>query len=124
MKTRSPATAAVIIDGRVGYVGGAGFQEHFETGEFHDLFVRMTGAVVSQLQLVFLASFRYLGGPPLGDLDEEHPPGCEELCTIGRHVSSQTEQRLEMGLEPGSGVGIGDEFGERGAEPGSSHMIV
>jgi cardiolipin synthase len=60
---------AIIIDGRIGYVGGAGFQDHFMTGEFHDLFVRMTGAVVSQFQLVFLASFRYLGGPPVGDLD-------------------------------------------------------
>jgi len=60
---------SIVIDGRIGYVGGAGFQEHFETGEFHDLFVRMTGAVVSQFQLVFLASFRYLGGPPVENLE-------------------------------------------------------
>jgi len=64
---------AIIIDGKIGYVGGAGFQEHFETGEFHDLFVRMRGAVVSQFQLVFLASFRYLGGPPLDDLERLIP---------------------------------------------------
>jgi len=64
---------AIIIDGQIGYVGGAGFQEHFETGEFHDLFVRMTGAVVSQFQLVFLASFRYLGGPPIDDLERLIP---------------------------------------------------
>jgi len=60
---------SIVIDGRIGYIGGAGFQEHFETGEFHDLFVRMTGAIVSQFQLVFLASFRYLGGPPVSDLE-------------------------------------------------------
>lgn len=64
---------AIIIDGRVAYVGGAGFQDHFETGEFHDLFVRMTGAVVGQFQLVFLTSFRYLGGPPVEDLDALFP---------------------------------------------------
>jgi cardiolipin synthase len=64
---------SIVVDGRIAYVGGAGFQEHFETGEFHDLFVRMTGAVVSQFQLVFLASFRYLGGPPVGDLDRLIP---------------------------------------------------
>ncbi len=64
---------SIIIDGRIGYVGGAGFQEHFETGEFHDLFVRMTGAVVSQFQLVFLASFRHLGGPPVQDLERLIP---------------------------------------------------
>jgi len=64
---------AIVIDGMIGYVGGAGFQEHFETGEFHDLFVRMTGAVVSQFQLVFLASFRYLGGPPVEALERLFP---------------------------------------------------
>jgi cardiolipin synthase A/B len=57
---------AVVVDGRVGWVGGAGIEDHFEDGRFHDLFVRLEGPVVSQLQLVFLASFRWLGGmiPP------------------------------------------------------------
>ena len=52
----------VIVDGRIGWVGGAGIEDHFEDGRFHDLFVRVEGAVVAQLQLVFLASFRWLGG--------------------------------------------------------------
>jgi cardiolipin synthase len=60
---------SIVIDGRVAYIGGAGFQEHFETGEFHDLFVRMSGLIASQFQLVFLASFRYLGGPPVDDVE-------------------------------------------------------
>ena len=51
-----------VIDGRTGWVGGAGIEDHFEDGRFHDLFLRATGPVVSQLQLVFLASFRWLGG--------------------------------------------------------------
>jgi cardiolipin synthase A/B len=51
-----------VIDGRVGWVGGAGVEDHFEDGRFHDLFVRLTGPVVSQLQLVFVASYRWLGG--------------------------------------------------------------
>ena len=51
-----------IVDGRVGWVGGAGIEDHFADGRFHDLFVRLTGPVVAQLQLVFLASFRWLGG--------------------------------------------------------------
>jgi cardiolipin synthase len=51
-----------VIDGRVGWVGGAGIEDHFADGRFHDLFVRLTGPVVAQLQLVFLASFRWLGG--------------------------------------------------------------
>src|SRR3954454_8458701 len=52
----------VVVDGRVGWVGGAGIEDHFQDGRFHDLFLRVTGPVVSQLQLVFLASFRWLGG--------------------------------------------------------------
>jgi cardiolipin synthase A/B len=56
----------VVVDGDVGWVGGAGVEDHFADGRFHDLFVRVTGSVVSQLQLVFVASFRWLGGtvPP------------------------------------------------------------
>ena len=62
----------VVIDGRVGWVGGAGVEDHFEDGRFHDLFMRVTGPVVSQLQLVFLASFLWLGGSI----------GAEELDTL------------------------------------------
>ena len=54
----------VVIDGRIGWVGGAGIEDHFQDGRFHDLFVRVAGPVVAQLQLVFLASFRWLGGGP------------------------------------------------------------
>jgi cardiolipin synthase A/B len=68
-----------VIDGRVGWVGGAGIEDHFNDGRFHDLFVRATGPVVSQLQLVFVASFRWLEGtvPPeqLPALFPEHDPG-------------------------------------------------
>jgi cardiolipin synthase A/B len=53
---------AVVVDGRIGWVGGAGIEDHFDDGRFHDLFVRLTGPVISQLQLVFLATFRWLGG--------------------------------------------------------------
>jgi cardiolipin synthase len=52
----------VIVDGRIGWVGGAGIEDHFENGAFHDLFVRVEGPVVSQLQLVFVTSLRWLGG--------------------------------------------------------------
>jgi cardiolipin synthase len=51
-----------VLDGRVGWVGGAGIEDHFADGRFHDLFVRLEGRVVRQLQLVFVASFRRLGG--------------------------------------------------------------
>jgi cardiolipin synthase A/B len=50
----------MVVDGRVGWVGG--IEDHFQDGRFHDLFLRVEGPVVAQLQLVFLASFRWLGG--------------------------------------------------------------
>jgi cardiolipin synthase len=64
----------VIVDGRIGWVGGAGIEDHFNDGRFHDLFVRLVGPVVGQLQLVFLASFRWLGGSvDVNELDAVFP---------------------------------------------------
>jgi cardiolipin synthase len=63
-----------VIDGRIGWVGGAGIEDHFQDGRFHDLFVRVTGPVVSQLQMVFVASFRWLGGAiPVVDVEALFP---------------------------------------------------
>ena len=33
----------VVVDGRIGWVGGAGIEDHFEDGRFHDLFLRVDG---------------------------------------------------------------------------------
>jgi cardiolipin synthase len=64
----------VIVDGRAGWVGGAGIEDHFQDGRFHDLFLRVTGPVVLQLQLLFLASLRWLGGTvPSDELDALFP---------------------------------------------------
>ena len=63
-----------VVDGRIGWVGGAGIEDHFEDGRFHDLFVRVTGPVVRQLQLVFVGGFRWLGGQvPVAELDTLFP---------------------------------------------------
>jgi cardiolipin synthase A/B len=64
----------VIVDGQVGWIGGAGIEDHFQDGRFHDLFLRVTGPVVAQLQLVFVGSFRWLGGEiPSADLETLFP---------------------------------------------------
>jgi cardiolipin synthase len=63
-----------VIDGDIGWVGGAGIEDHFQDGRFHDLFVRVSGPVVAQLQLVFLAGFRWLGGGiSVGEIDALFP---------------------------------------------------
>ena len=47
-----------VVDGVVAWTGGAGLEDHFENGGFHDVMVRVTGDVVRQLQALFLMSFR------------------------------------------------------------------
>jgi cardiolipin synthase len=79
----------IVVDGRIGWVGGAGIEDHFEDGRFHDLFVRLTGPVVAQFQVVFLAGFRWLGGSvPAGELDVLFPvlePGPNAVPAIVLH---------------------------------------
>ena len=67
----------VVVDGRVGWVGGAGIEDHFQDGRFHDLFLRVAGPVVAQLQLVFVASFQWLGGSTPSDEVESLFPGLD-----------------------------------------------
>lgn len=78
-----------VIDGRIGWVGGAGIEDHFEDGRFHDLFLRVEGPVVAQLQLVFVAGFRWLGGTiPVADLDALFPllePGADAVPAVVLH---------------------------------------
>ena len=51
-----------VIDGRIGYVGGSGIEDHYNDDRFYDVMCRVTGPVVHQLQLVFLVSWRHKGG--------------------------------------------------------------
>ena len=69
-----------IVDGRIGWVGGAGIEDHFDDGRFHDLFLRVTGPVTSQLQLVFLATFRWLGGAVASEQLDALFPRHEEVA--------------------------------------------
>jgi cardiolipin synthase A/B len=65
----------VIVDGRVGYVGGPGIEDHYVTGT-HDLMLRLEGPIVAQLQAVFLLSWHFQGGPidAAAGLDRFFPP--------------------------------------------------
>jgi cardiolipin synthase A/B len=79
----------VIVDGRVGWIGGAGIEDHFQDGRFHDIFMRIEGPVVAQLQLVFLASFRWLGGAvPAEGIEALFPdfePGPDDVPALVLH---------------------------------------
>ena len=62
-----------VIDGTVAWTGGAGIEDHFANGKFHDVMVRVTGNVVRQAQALFLMSFRGHGGPLPSDLSKYFP---------------------------------------------------
>ena len=62
-----------VVDGTVAWIGGAGIEDHFANGKFHDVMVRVTGNVVRQAQALFLMSFRGHGGPLPTDLSKYFP---------------------------------------------------
>jgi cardiolipin synthase len=62
-----------VIDGKVAWTGGAGIEDHFENGKFHDVMVRVTGNVVLQAQALFLMSFRAHDGPLPSNLSAYFP---------------------------------------------------
>ncbi len=67
-----------VVDGKVAWTGGAGIEDHFQNGGFHDVMVRVTGAVVLQAQAAFLTSFRGHGGPLPDDLDPYFPEPADQ----------------------------------------------
>jgi cardiolipin synthase len=105
-----------VIDGRVAWVGGAGIEDHFLDGSFHDVMVRVEGEAVWQLQSIFMSSFRLLGGPlPTAPADIEPyfaatspgPIRTSVLHNVGReghlantdvihHLIDTAQQRLDL----------------------------
>jgi len=63
----------IVVDGVVAWNGGAGIEDHFLDGGFHDVMVQITGDVVRQTQAVFLTSFASHGGPLPDDLSPYFP---------------------------------------------------
>ena len=57
----------LVLDGAIGWIGGGGMQDHFNGGRFHDVFARVEGDVVRQMQALFLTGFHALGGPLPGE---------------------------------------------------------
>jgi cardiolipin synthase A/B len=70
-----------VIDGEIAWTGGAGIEDHFENGRFHDVMVRVTGDVVRQAQAAFLTSFRGHGGTLPADLSHLFPAPADPGAT-------------------------------------------
>jgi cardiolipin synthase A/B len=62
-----------VMDGKVAWTGGAGIEDHFQDGGFHDVMVRVTGDVVRQAQAAFLTSFQAHGGPMPSEVSAQFP---------------------------------------------------
>ena len=85
-----------VIDGAIAWTGGAGIEDHFENGGFHDVMVRVTGDVVRQAQAAFLTSFHGHGGPLPPELSSYFPepadPGSTPIALAqvipGGHVAA------------------------------------
>ena len=104
----------VVIDGAITWIGGAGFEDQFQDGRYHDAYARVTGDVVRQAQLVFLTSFHVLGGgSPEGGMERYFPapadPGSIPVTLLHnvpggyqpgtqaiREVIDGAEERLEI----------------------------
>jgi cardiolipin synthase len=93
-----------VIDGAVSWIGGAGIEDHFENGGFHDVMVRVTGDVVRQAQAAFLTSFRGHGGSLSADLSRYFPeptdPGSTPIALAqvipGGHVAASQAIREQI----------------------------
>ena len=85
-----------VIDGTLAWTGGAGIEDHFENGGFHDMMVRVTGDVVRQAQAAFLTSFHGHGAPLPSQLSSFFPepadPGSTPIALAqvipGGHVAA------------------------------------
>ena len=93
-----------MIDGTVAWTGGAGIEDHFENGGFHDVMVRVTGDVVRQAQAAFLTSFRGHGAPLPSELSAYFPepadPGSTPIALAqvipGGHVAASQAIREQI----------------------------
>jgi cardiolipin synthase A/B len=93
-----------VVDGALAWFGGAGIEDHFEDGRFHDLMVRVTGDVVRQAQAAFLTSFSGHGAPLPADLAPYFPdpadPGGTTVALAqvipGGHVAATQAVREQI----------------------------
>ena len=70
-----------VVDGEVAWTGGAGIEDHFRDGRFHDVMTRLTGDVVRQAQAAFLTSFHAHGGRLPADLSACFPEPADRGAT-------------------------------------------
>ena len=80
----------VVIDGRVGYMGGMNiaqrYAEGLKWGIWRDTHMRITGPAVSELQTSFLTDWKFTKGdePDLAPMYPYNPPCGNTLCRLSQ----------------------------------------
>lgn len=90
----------VVIDGKIGYVGGFGFDDRWRGNartpeEWRDLAVRMEGPVVAQLQSVFLEDWMHTTGEVLNG-DGQFPQIASSGAIQAQIVASSGNDQSSM----------------------------
>jgi cardiolipin synthase len=68
-----------VFDGRIGWVGGSGIEDHYNDERFYDVMARMQGPVVAQLALLFVITWRHHGARlDRADLERYFPSDLEQ----------------------------------------------
>lgn len=82
----------VIVDGRIGYTGGFGFDKRWlgdarNPKEWHDSAVRVTGPVVAQMQAIFSEDWTFTTGEILAG-DTFYPPAVSTGTMLSQAIKS------------------------------------
>ena len=88
-----------VIDGTVAWTGGAGIEDHFDDGSFHDVMARVTGNVVRQAQARLPDELPRLRRPPPGR-PLEVLPGAAATRARPRRASPDRARRVRV-RDPG-----------------------
>ena len=100
----------IVVDGRIGYVGGFGFDERWKgnarnSDEWRDLAARMEGPVAAQLQSVFLEDWMHTTGEVLhGEaqfpkVDASGPMQAQIVASSGSDQSSMAKLLFYMAIQ-------------------------
>lgn len=91
----------LIIDGRIGYVGGINISDRYSNNSefkneyyWRDTSIRIEGAGVYNLQFTFLSDWNFASGQLLGPIEEFFP---SELRTV--HIGTKITQTVASGAD-------------------------
>lgn len=77
----------VVIDGKIGYIGGMNIADRYMTPQWRDLHLRVRGAAVSTMQYNFAVDWNFMGQPLIDEwakadsVENEEPVGVQMITS-------------------------------------------